>query len=79
MTYDLILRGGRVVDPSQDFDAVADVAFADGKVAAVGKDIATDDSIDVRDVGMGSFASRRRGPCWQQILFRIPSRRTSTC
>jgi dihydroorotase len=50
MTYDLILRGGRVVDPSQEFDAVADVAFANGKVAAVGKDIATDDSVDVRDV-----------------------------
>ena len=33
---DLILRGGRVIDPSQGFDAVADVAFAGGKVTAVG-------------------------------------------
>ena len=34
MSYDLILRGGRVIDPSQKLDAVTDVAFADGKVAA---------------------------------------------
>lgn len=32
---DLILRGGRVIDPSQGIDAVADVGFAGGKVAAV--------------------------------------------
>ncbi|MGY4283803.1 putative amidohydrolase [Bradyrhizobium sp. LM2.7] len=36
MPFDLILRGGRVVDPSQKLDAVTDVAFAGGKVAAVG-------------------------------------------
>ena len=36
MTYDLILRGGRVVDPSQKLDAVTDIAFAGGKVARVG-------------------------------------------
>ena len=36
MTYDLILRGGRVLDPSQKLDAIADVAFAGGKVARVG-------------------------------------------
>ncbi|SEP46226.1 dihydroorotase [Methylobacterium sp. ap11] len=37
MTFDLVLAGGRVVDPSQSIDRVADVAFADGKVAAVGE------------------------------------------
>jgi dihydroorotase len=36
MAYDLILRGGRVIDPSQRLDAIADVAFAAGKVARVG-------------------------------------------
>ena len=51
MTYDLILKGGRVIDPSQNLDGVADVAFADGKVAAVRKDIAPGESNDVRDVG----------------------------
>jgi dihydroorotase len=34
--YDLVLAGGRVIDPAQGLDAVLDVAFADGKVAAVG-------------------------------------------
>ena len=34
--YGLVVRGGRVVDPGRNLDEVADVAFADGKVAAVG-------------------------------------------
>jgi dihydroorotase len=34
MTYDLILKNGRVIDPSQKIDGVMDVAFKDGKVAA---------------------------------------------
>ncbi len=33
--YDLILRQGRVVDPAQGTDRVADIAFADGRVAAI--------------------------------------------
>ncbi|MGH7120537.1 MAG: amidohydrolase/deacetylase family metallohydrolase [Acetobacteraceae bacterium] len=37
--HDLVLQGGRVIDPAQDFDAVADVAFSAGKVAAVGHDL----------------------------------------
>ena len=37
MPFDLILRGGRVIDPSQKLDAVTDVAFAGGKVAQVGQ------------------------------------------
>ena len=36
MTFDLVLRGGRVLDPSQGLDRVTDVAFADGRVAALG-------------------------------------------
>ncbi|MBM6583185.1 amidohydrolase/deacetylase family metallohydrolase [Microvirga sp. BT689] len=40
MTFDLVLRGGRVIDPSQSIDRVADVAFAGGRVAAVGDDLA---------------------------------------
>lgn len=37
MTYDLILRNGRVVDPAAGLDGTADVAFSGGKVAAVGR------------------------------------------
>lgn len=36
MAFDLVLRNGRVIDPSQGIDRVADVAFAGGKVAAIG-------------------------------------------
>jgi len=50
MTYDLILRGGRVVDPSQKLDAVTDIAFAGGKVARIGGALRPDTKTDVRDV-----------------------------
>jgi len=41
MAFDLVLTGGRVVDPSQNLDQVCDVAFAGGKVAQIGQDLAT--------------------------------------
>ena len=50
MPFDLILRGGRVIDPSQKLDAVTDVAFAGGKVATVGSGLKADPATDVRDV-----------------------------
>ena len=37
--YDLAIRGGTVVDPSQGLHRAADVAFKDGRVAAVEDDI----------------------------------------
>jgi dihydroorotase len=46
--FDLILKGGRVIDPASDRDEVADVAFTDGLVAAVGKDLGP--ATDTRDV-----------------------------
>lgn len=48
--YQLILKGGRVIDPSQDIDATLDVAFADGKVAEVAADIAPDKAQSVTNV-----------------------------
>src|SRR5712672_1121895 len=50
MSYDLILRGGRVVDPSQKLDAVTEVALADGKVARIGAGLRPETKTDVRDV-----------------------------
>jgi dihydroorotase len=50
MAFDLVLRGGRVVDPSQKLDAVTDVAFSGGKVAMVGNALKADAGTDVRDV-----------------------------
>jgi dihydroorotase len=50
MTFDLILKGGRIIDPSQSLDRAADIAFAAGKVAKIGPDLAGDAGTDVRDV-----------------------------
>src|SRR6266851_4612286 len=50
MPFDLVLRGGRVIDPSQKLDAVTDVAFATGKVVRVGTELSVDPGTDVRDV-----------------------------
>lgn len=40
--YDLIVKGGRVIDPSRKLDAVRDVAIADGRIVAVDAKIAGD-------------------------------------
>ncbi len=44
---DLVLKGGRVVDPAQGFDKVTDIAFADGKVAEIGDNLSGTDTRDV--------------------------------
>jgi dihydroorotase len=48
--YDLLIKGGRVIDPSMGLDAVRDVAIAQGKIVAVEANIAGDatDTIDAR-------------------------------
>src|ERR1043165_6915319 len=48
MAFDLILKGGRVIDPSQNIDRVTDVAFSGGKVAKVGDGLS--DATETRDV-----------------------------
>ena len=49
-TYDLIIRGGRVIDPSLRIDAILDVAIAQGRIAAVESGIAGsgEETIDAR-------------------------------
>jgi len=49
--YDLLLRGGHVIDPKNQIDAVMDVAIKDGHIARVAKALSPGDalkSIDVR-------------------------------
>ncbi len=50
MNYELILRGGRVIDPSQSVDSKLDVAFADKKVAAIGPALVAGPKTSIRDV-----------------------------
>jgi len=47
--FDLVLKGGRVIDPAQDLDGIHDVAIAEGKIAAVAPELSGGaTSIDVR-------------------------------
>jgi len=50
MTRPLLLRGGRVLDPSRGFDQPADVLIQDGKIAAVAPRLGSPDGTEVRDV-----------------------------
>ena len=34
-SFDLVLKGGRVIDPASGTDAILDVAISGGKIAAV--------------------------------------------
>ena len=45
--HDLVLRGGRVIDPANGLDGLADVAFTGGRVAAVGQGLAGREVQDV--------------------------------
>src|SRR5690606_38145661 len=51
----VLLRGGHVVDPATGHDGPADVLIADGKVAAVGRDLQPDGArtIDVDGLVIG--------------------------
>ena len=50
MNRPLLLRGGRVVDPSQDLDGPADVLVRDGRVEAVDRSIPESEGAEVLDV-----------------------------
>jgi len=49
-TFDLLLRGGRVIDPASGIDGIKDVAIRNGKVAAVQSDILPTSAREVLDV-----------------------------
>src|SRR5262245_8784975 len=48
--YELIVKGGRVIDPSRKLNAVRDVAIADGRIKAIEANIVADgvETIDAR-------------------------------
>src|SRR6202049_4551746 len=48
--YDLIVKGGRVIDPSRKLNAIRDVAMAQGRIAALKANISADavETIDAR-------------------------------
>jgi dihydroorotase len=51
--YDLLLKGGRVLDPANNIDQVMDVAVSGGRIARLAKEIPSSEArttIDVRDL-----------------------------
>ncbi len=50
LRYDLLLKGGHVIDPANHIDEVRDVAIFQGKIAAVEKNIPADQAGKVVDV-----------------------------
>jgi dihydroorotase len=48
--YDLLLKGGHVIDPKSGTSAVRDVAIAGGRIAAVAEGLAAADALKVVDV-----------------------------
>lgn len=48
MPHDLILKGARIIDPSQNHDGIGDVAFAQGRVSGFGRDLVAGPGTQVR-------------------------------
>jgi len=46
----VVLRGGRVIDPSRGFDEVADVVIQDGRIAGIGRNQGAPDGAEAQDV-----------------------------
>ncbi len=51
MKYDLLLKGGTLVDPARNLHEPSDVAFAAGRVAAVQRDLPRGEAAEVVDCG----------------------------
>ncbi len=49
MAYDLLLKGGQLIDPKNEIDGLRDVAIKQGKIAAVEPEIAVDRAESVID------------------------------
>ena len=49
-SYDLLLKGGHLIDPKNGIDSPMDVAIVDGIVAKVGKDLPADEAKKLVDV-----------------------------
>lgn len=48
LAFDLLIKGGRVIDPAQGLDGKRDIAFSGGKVAKIAESIAESEAKDVR-------------------------------
>jgi len=54
VTYDLLIKGGHVLDPGQGLDGSCDIAIADGKIAKIARGIPAQDAhrvLEIRGAG----------------------------
>ena len=56
LPYDLLLKGGHLLDDKNKIDAMRDVGIKDGKIAAVGENLSTKDALKTIDVN-GMYVS----------------------
>ena len=56
-SFDLLLRGGRVICPASGIDGIRDVAVRNGKIAAVQADILPSSAKEVVDVVFADLGS----------------------
>jgi hypothetical protein len=63
MTYDLLIKGGHVLDPAQGLDATLDIAVSGGKIAKIAADIPEQDAarvLEIRGPGRTRASPRSR-------------------
>ena len=59
--YDLLLKGGHVIDPANSIDAIRDVAIAGGKIARVAANIPASEARRTVDDPSGAAQARVAG------------------
>ena len=70
MTYDLLVKGGHVLDPGQGLDGTLDIAISGGKISRIAADIPAEEAARVIATGRASrpgsvpacMGRRGRGP-----------------
>jgi dihydroorotase len=63
VTYDLLIKGGHVLDPGQGLDGRLDIAVSGGKIARIDADIPVQDAERVLEIrGLGSGVARHVVP-----------------
>jgi dihydroorotase len=50
MKYDLLLKGGRLIDPSQRLDGVMDIAITQGRIQEIASSLEASESLEVLDL-----------------------------
>lgn len=50
MTYDLLIKGGHVLDPGQGLDGTLDIAITGGKIARIAADIPASEAARVLEI-----------------------------